>query len=389
MTVLSDLTTPLTVDEIKTAIYDTIAARGVDTTAWKPGSVVRTMIAGVAIVLAAMSALIALIAASGFLALSEGPWLTLVARYVYATERITGTFATGTITIDNASGSIYAIAVGDLVVQNSTTGATYRNTAVINVGSLETGVSAAIQADVIGTDGNAGAGDIDTLVTSYLGLRVTNAAALVGTDDETDPALRTRAAEKTGALSPNGPRDAYSYFAKSAVRAADGVAIGVTRVKVTPDGTGNVTVIVANASGPVTGTSNNPATDLGAVHLAMEENAVPLGITLFTESADALTIAVTGTLWVKETLSLTDTEIEDAVTDRLTAALSTMPIGGVVISPAAGKVYLQAIEAEISEAVTGYLVDLDVTLPAGDITPATDEAPVMGTLTLTIVRVPV
>ena len=151
MTVLSDLTTPLTVDEIKTAIYDTIAARGVDTTAWKPGSVVRTMIAGVAIVLAAMSALIALIAASGFLALSEGPWLTLVARYVYATERITGTFATGTITIDNASGSIYAIAVGDLVVQNSTTGATYRNTAVINVGSLETGVSAAIQADVIGT----------------------------------------------------------------------------------------------------------------------------------------------------------------------------------------------------------------------------------------------
>lgn len=388
MTVLSDLTTPLTVDEIKTAIYDTIAARGVDTTAWKPGSVVRTMIAGVAIVLAAMSGLIALIAASGFLALSSGPWLTLVARYVYNTERITGTFASGFITIDNASGNVYAIDVGDLVVTNTTTGATYRNTAVVNIASLQTGVIAAIQADEIGTASNAGAGAIDDLVTSYLGLSVTNDAALVGTDDETDESLRARAQEMTGALSPNGPKDAYSYFAKGAVR-ADGTAIGVTRVKATPDGTGNVAVVVANASGPVSGTQGNPATDLGAVHLAMEENAVPLGITLSTASATALTVNVVGTLWAKETLSLTDAEIAAAVTPRLSALMAGMPIGGVVIAPADGKVYVQAIEAEITDAVRGYFVDLDITTPAADVAVTGSQAPVSGTLTLTVVRVPV
>ena len=79
-TLLDDLTTPLTVDECKAAIYATIEARGTSTTAWEPGAVARTIIAGVSIVLAAMSVLIALIAKSGFLSLSEGDWLTVVAR---------------------------------------------------------------------------------------------------------------------------------------------------------------------------------------------------------------------------------------------------------------------------------------------------------------------
>ena len=135
-TTLETLTTPLTVAEIKTAIYDTMAANGVDTTGWKPGAVVRTMVAGVAIILAAFSALIALLARSGFLSLSEGEWLTLVARYVYDTERITATFATGTVTIDNASGNIYAIDPGDLILLNTATGATYRNTALVNIVSM-------------------------------------------------------------------------------------------------------------------------------------------------------------------------------------------------------------------------------------------------------------
>ena len=88
---LDTLTTPLTVAEIKAAIYDTIASEGVATTGWKPGAVVRTVIAGVAIVLAAMSSLIALVAKSGFLELSEGDWLTIVAEKIYGTTRSDGT----------------------------------------------------------------------------------------------------------------------------------------------------------------------------------------------------------------------------------------------------------------------------------------------------------
>jgi len=388
-TALETLTTPLTVAEIKTAIYDTMAANGVDTTAWKPGAVVRTMVAGVAIILAAFSSLIALLARSGFLSLSEGEWLTLVARYVYNTERITATFATGSVTIDNASGNIYAIDPGDLILLNTATDATYRNTELVNIGSMQTGVIVAVQADIEGSGGTAAAGAIDDFVTTFLGLSVTNDAALVGTDAELDPELRSRAELATGALSPNGPADAYRYFAASAVRAADGEAIGVTRIKVTPDGAGGVAVVVATGSGGVTGTSGDPDTDLGAVHLAMEENAVPLGITLTTTSATVTTVAVTATVWVLETLADTDATLESAVQDALNALLAGMPIGGVVISPADGKVYKQALEGAVSSVFGTSLVNLSMGTPAADTTLTGSQAPVMGTLTLTITRVPV
>ena len=384
-TLLDDLTTPLTVDECKAAIYATIEARGTSTTAWEPGAVARTIIAGVSIVLAAMSVLIALIAKSGFLSLSEGDWLTVVAREIYSTTRIEAVFATGTVTIDNASGNVYSIAAGDLILLNTTTGATYRNTATVNIGSAETGVSAAVQADQHGSAGTAAAGQIDDLVTAYLGLSVTNEAAIIGTDAESDPALVERAQEQVGSLSPNGPGDAYSYFAKGAVR--DGTSVGVTRVKATPDGNGSVDVLVATAVGAVTGDWDDPDTDLGAVHLAMELNAVPLGVTLSTASATATTVNVVAELWIDERLADDDDAITASVMARLTTLMATTPIGGVVIPPAGGKLYLQAIEAAISAAVSGYLVDLEVTTPAADASVTSTHALVMGTLSLTINRV--
>lgn len=388
MTILSDLTTPLTVAEIKTAIYDTIAAEGVATTSWKPGAVARTIIAGVSIVLAAMSSLIALIARSGFLSESEGGWLTITAREIYDTERSEGTFASGTVEADNATGSVYNVNAGDLVLLNTTTGATYRNTANITIGSMATGVEIAVVAEQLGSDGTAQVGEIDDLVTPLLGVTVSNPAAIVGTDEQSDTSLRTAAQERSGALSPNGPSDAYSYFAKAAVRAADGTNVGVTRVKVTPDGSGGVTVLVATATGGVTGTQGNAATDLGAVYAEVEANAVPLGVTLTTTSATALSVAVTATLWVRETYSLTDTQIGDAVEDALTLLMSEMPIGGDVISPAVGKVYRAAIQACISDTI-GYanLVNMTLAAPASDVEPTASEAPVVGTVTLTINRV--
>lgn len=387
-TTLETLTTPLTKDEIKTAIYDTMAANGVDTTGWKPGAVVRTMVAGVAIILAAFSSLIALLARSGFLSISEGEWLTLVARYVYDTERITATFATGTVTIDNASGNIYAIDPGDLILLNTATGATYRNTALVNIGSMETGVSVAVQADIEGSGGTAAAGAIDDFVTTFLGLSVTNDAALVGTDAELDPALRTRAESATGALSPNGPADAYRYFATSAVRAADGTSIGVTRIKVTPDGEGGVAVLVATASGAVTGTEGDPATDLGAVFANIEANAVPLGVTLTVASADALAINIAATVYVREVLSLTDSQIRTAVQAAVTTLLSEIPIGGDVVVPPTGYVYRAGIMGCIADTIgSAYLVTQTLTTPAADVGPADDEAPVIGTFSLTVVRV--
>ena len=382
--ILADLTTPLTVAEAKQAIYDAIAAQGVSTTNWKPGATARTIVAGLAIVLAAFSTLQALIAKSGFLSLAEKDWLTLVARHVYGVERDLGTFAAGEITLTNAGGGVYSGDAGDLVFYSSAGSLkSYRSTAAYSLGAMGT-TTVAIEAIEIGASSTVGAGEIDTMVTTLTGVTCSNAAALVGMDAETDAALRVQCEAKLGSLSPNGPRDAYTYLAKSAKK-ADGVTpIGVTRVLTVADGVGGVDVYVATASGSVTGTVGDLATDLGRVDEAIQTQCAPLGITARVQSASPLAIDITYELWLLDTSGLTDPLVEAAVLAALLTYVTTQPIGGVVISPAAGKVYVSALETVIGAAVRAatttdvYVVKVAVTLPAADVAVAVTQCPMLG-----------
>lgn len=373
---LESLTTPLTVDEVKTAIYAALAANGVTTTSWKPGAVVRTMIAGVSIVIAALSRLQAEIAKSGFLELAEGAWLTLVALYVYNVERDEGAFATGEVTLVNTGGGVFAGDAGDLIFLNTATGKTYRNTGTYALGSGAT-ITIPVQAIELGTESNAAPGEIDDFETPLLAVTVSNAASVVGRDPEEDPELRTRCYEKTGVASPNGPWDAYSFFARSAVR-EDGSLIGVTRVRSIPDGNGNITVYVATGAGEV----SDPA-DVAAIDDTIQENVVPLGVTAVVQSAVPLLIPVTYELWVRNTSGLSDAQIQDAVSDALTTFVSGQPIGGNVISPATGKVYVSAIRTVIGATQLVEIVRVDVTSPAADVDVDIDEAPVLGSISVT------
>lgn len=383
---LEELTTPATKAEVEAAIYAALAARGVATTTWKPGAVVRTLIAGVAIVIGAASTLQAAIAKSGFLALARGDWLTLVARYVYGVERDEGSFAAGEVELDNAGGGVYSVAVGDLVVLNTDAGKTYRNTAAFTINALETGVVVPVQADEIGSASTAATGEIDALVTSLLGVTVSNPSAIVGTDPEEDPALQARCAEKLGTLSPNGPKDAYAFVARSALR-TDGTSVGVTRVRVLADGgVGAVTVYVANATGGITGSSGDPETDLGAVHDAIQTQAVPLAVTESTFSATPETIAVTYEIWLHDTLGVTAATVEEEIEAELVDFFASQPIGGFTIPPDSGRVYLSAIEAVIGGVYPEHTIKLVVTLPAADVALSANEVPVAGTVTCTDVH---
>lgn len=382
---LDELIEPMTVDEVKTSIYAAIAANGVDVTLWKPGAPTRTMIAGIAIVLAALSGLVALIARMGFLFLSQGDWLTQVAEHVYGVEREEATFATGEVTLDNAGGGVYSGGPGDLVFIRSTPTPqkTYRNTAAFSIAAFETGVVVPIQAIEAGSDSNAQAGEIDDFETPLLGVTVTNVEAVVGLDEEDDPALQAKCSAKLGSLSPNGPRDAYAYVAIEAER-EDGSSIGVTRVKTIPDGLGLVDVYVADAGGEV-----SDAGDLATVDEAIQELAVPVGITAVVQSSTPVAIPVTYELWVRQG-SWTDAEIEEAVEEALTDLMASQPIGGVEISPLSGRVYLSAIEAaidatRINDVPIGVLKRV-VTLPVIDVVVDVDEAPVLGAVTVTAIH---
>lgn len=382
MSTLAELTTPMTVAEARTAIYDSLAAQGVNVTLWKAGAPTRTLVAGLAILLAALSALQAQLARSGFLAYSAGSWLTLVAELVYGVERDPGGFATGILTIDNAGGGVYVLAVGDLVVSNGSK--TYKNTEAVTVNALAVNVEVDIQATELGTDSSAGAATITTLVTPYPGLSVTNDAALVGYDEETDATLRARCAAKLGSLSPNGPKDAYNYVLTTTTR-ADETSIGVNRVRAIADGLGGIDVYVATPSGAVSGDVDDPETDLGVLSDAMHELAEPLAITSRLRTASLLTIAVTYALTVRDTVGKTNDEIAEAVEEALETYLAAAPIGGF-----SGFVHIEAIRAVIASAVgVEYLITYDVTLPAADVAVTSTQAPAVGVVTGTITQLPI
>ena len=377
---LSELTTPLTADEVEAAIYAALQTRGAKTTTWKPGAVVRTIIAGVSIVLAAFSSLAALVAAGGFLDLATGDWLTLVARYGFGVERLGATFATGYVTLTNASATPYSGGADDLIVLNSTTDATYRSTDAWYLAAGDS-VDVEVMAVEAGSDSTSPAGDIDELVTTLSGVTVANDTALVGTDEEEDPALRTRCLERTGPLSPNGPKDAYGYAARNATR-VNGDAIGVTRVATEAVGDGTVNVWVATASGAVPGYSWVPGTDLGAVAAAIYEQAEPLSVEAVVASATALTINVTCALWIYTSSGLTEAEVEELVEDALTELCSNTPIGGHAIATD-GWVYRDDIISTI-DAVHEKVYHVTVTTPAADVALASNKVPVLGTVSVTV-----
>ena len=217
------------------------------------------------------------------------------------------------------------------------------------------------------------------MVTPLIGVAVTNEIALVGADEESDPALRARCLEKLGSLSPFGPWDAYAYAARTATR-PDGSRVGVTRVRNVKDGYGNVYTYVATPTGAVTGDVNDPESDLGCVNEAIQRRAEPLAVTAWVESAVPLVINVSYSVWMYNTTGLTREQIVELIATRLSVFMSTQPIGGNVIGSDPGKVFNDAIRTVI-ESSRPEIFHAVVSVPPGDAIAAANQVPVLGTVT--------
>ena len=382
MTTLAQLTTPLTADEVKAAIYAGIAALGISTTDWKAGAPTRTMITVVAVVIAALSQLVALIAAGGFLSTSTGPWLAVLAREVYNVEKGVGTFATGKVLATNGSGFAYAGGEGDLVVRNPTTQKTYTSTGAWAIGPFAVDVEIDVIATEIGSASTSSGGTVTALVTALSGVTVTNPAAIVGSDPPSDPTLRQECLDKTSSLSPNGAPGAYRFVATTATRVADGSAIGVTRVRIVPDGFFTVDGYFADGSGTISGP------DLTRVDDLLQTQVVPEGITLVSHAATPLAIDITWQLWLRNTSGFTSAQIKTKVEAALLAYLAGVPIGGETLGgPVPGKVYVSALESIIGGVFPSLTIRVVVSLPAADVVVLGTEAPVFGVSTGTVTQV--
>lgn len=379
---LSSLLAPVSLESWKTTIVNVASAVGLKTENWADGGYTRTLVALFSQLYSTASSVIQLLAASGFLDYAERDWLTLLAKNVFGVERIEATYASAAeaITLTNTGGGLYVFEVGDLVVAHSSTNKTYRNT---SAGTLSPGVGVTLKLDLIaeeaGSDSNAAIGTITDLVTTNLSVTVTNEVALAGLDQESDEALRQRCRDSIAALSVGGIKKAYEYFAKSAVR-TDGTAVGVTRVRVMPAvGDGTLTVYVAGASGALSGP------DVAVIQDTFDETVTPYGLDATAVSATNLPVTAPCTIWIPASLGMSTADARQAVFDALEEYVQTLPIGGVIISPAAGKVYWRALLGVISGAIPGML-KAQLTSEA-DITVADGEVPVWdGDLTDTTVN---
>lgn len=380
---LKDLTEPASRDEVQAAMYRVYATLGVDTTSWFAGAIVRTITVAVSAILSSLSQLQAMIAASGFMELAIGDWLTLCAHYVYGVDRIDATFATGVITLVNAGGGVYTLDPDDLIVSNPSSGKSYRNTAAISLGAGATLANIPIRAVEAGAPSTSGPDTIVTLTTFLVGVTCTNPAAVVGNDAESDAALRLRCREKLGSLSPMGPWDAYAYAARTAER-APGDNIGITRTRVLKDGFGHVTLIVADADGIVA-----PA-DVAIINEDIQRNATPLAVSSSTESATEIDFNISYEAWVYNTSGNNDDQIRDLIRTRLASFFAAQPIGGnMPTTTPPGFIFQDAIRSAIASTLP-QVFHVIVSAPSGDTALGTTDVGVLASFgTETIHQVPV
>jgi hypothetical protein len=378
---IDDLTTPVTKEEAQLSIFEGLAALGVNTTNWKPGAVVRTIIFIVSILFAAASNLIADIARSAFLEYAVGSWLTFVARFVYNVERQEATFGTGTLRLTNVGGGDYTLQPGELVVRNPDTDKTYTNTLLIELGPgselSPTIVDAQIVAQESGSKSTATIGKIRELVTAFPNVSCENTTSVVGLDAEEDPTLRQRCRDKLGARSVNGPSDAYAYVARSAKR-SDGTPIAAFRLRFKKDGKGNAYIYMAGANGFVSGDPENDTTDLGVINDQIQRQVAPLGFTAHSLSATPRALNVDCQIYMLDTSGLTPAQVAALAEKALADYLARSPIGGFVIDGQPGRIYLDDLKGVI-KSVRPEIFHVVFSTPAADTDMAYADAAALGT----------
>ena len=368
----------LLVQESKETIYRFALgvgqAIGLNVSSWQPGDPTRSLFHIESELLSSLEALVAGYISSGFLDYASGTWLKILAEQVYGVTVPPATYASCDVVLTNAGGGIYDLEVGDVTLKNSLTGKTYRNTTSGLLGGLST-LTVTVVADEAGSESSAGAGEIDELVTSLLGVTCSNALAAVGSDEQEESTTRQQCRDKLGSLSPNGPREAYSYVALTPELTGTSA---ISRVRVYANSeTGDVRVILAGPGGAIV------EADRALVEAAILQWATPLCITPTIESATAVTVDIAYELWVYKRAGKTAAELEADVETALETLFKTRPIGGDLLDgEASGKLYRSLLESTI-ESSNDQAFRVELATPAVDVSLANEEVAALGTVTAT------
>ena len=322
-------------------------AAGLAVTSWRVDDIARVLLKFAAETLGAREVMAAAFVDAGFLSTATEDWLTLLAYEVYDVTRVAATYATSTVSLTNSGGGYYEITPGSHTFRSALSGVTYTATGSLTLAAGDSG-TVTVSADTAGSDGSAGVDDIDEIVTTMLGVAITASTAAVGLDAQSDESLRTQCRATLGALSPNGPPDAYEYVARNP--ALTGTS-EVTRAYAVTSGAGTVDVWVTGATGDVS------AGAITLVQAAIDTYATPLTVDATVDNADEVLVDVTATV----SGSVVPADVEDLCEAALGAMFAEIPIGGVVARSA------------IIAAIHGVLVAAGVSSPTVTLTaPAAD-----------------
>lgn len=360
-----------TADEILAASLELCSLLGLAVTSWRVGDPMRTLLRTQARKLESLDAVRNEYARSSFLSTATGDMLTLRAQDVYSVEREEQTFAAPTVTVDNAGGGYYEVDARGAVFSSSATGTTYVNQSAFTIDPLETGVEILLVAEIGGSEGSASADDIDTIVSPTLtGVSVVSSTASAGVDAQSDEGVVEQCLASLGALSPDGPADAYEYVARNAE--LTGVE-GITRALAAGDSSdGTVTVYVGTATAAVA------APELADIQAAIDVWAQPLCTDATVESMAPVTL--TSTFTISPAAPSAQAQVETAL-DAYYAAWDHTSTGGLVARDALASIVRTAVQAATGSAP----FTVAVTLLGGGLTDyALTQAqfPVRGTVVL-------
>jgi hypothetical protein len=343
-------------------------AVGLPVTSWRAFDPTRSFYSFIAEILSALDAPASEFVRSGFLSLAQGDWLLVVAEELYGLDPddFAATYATPTVTLANTGGGEYTIEAGQLTVKNSATGKTYHSTDD-GGGALVPGSSRTYQltADEAGSDSSVAANELDEMVTTFEGVDITSSTAGLATDKATEDEVREACRDTLGALSPNGPADAYARVAKDSALTS---VSGINRASAVGSTTGAVTVTVASQGGAVS------APNLALINAALQRWATPLCSSVTTVSATELTVNGAYTIYKSPALTTPSAEVESAILDAIDALFADTRIGG------DGGLVAESLIAQAIHAVFPGLI-YRVT-GVEDVTLTASQVPARGTITV-------
>lgn len=338
---------------------DVAEAVGLPVTSWRDGDPTKTFFAYLAEALSTLEPVVQRFVTSGFLDYAEEDWLTVLAKQVYGVDRQEATYAAGTLTLENTGGGQYTFDPGELTFKSTVTGRTYHNSNATFVASGPgTFADPPIEwiADEAGSDSTVAADEIDELITSQGAgtLEISASGAGIGLDAQSDASLRTACRDSIGALSPNGPPEAYVYVARNSK--LTGVT-DVTKAKSLGDSeTGDVTLYIAGPSGPVAGAS------VTAVANAIAIWATPLTITPTVSNATAVPVAFEIDVYIRDSVGANEAAVQEAVQSKIEALVAGLDIGGDV-----GFLFQDRVKDAAFAAFPGYVLRAPVVSPASDV----------------------